>query len=100
MPPPPQELPEELVAALLAADNPPCRPDDGPATDCSAERNSSSPRSPQILPRPYPSPSSTCDSLDDNRFSTSVVCHEPLHPITLQSHAGSLAYRTIFAYAT
>src|SRR6476619_1782735 len=35
-----------------------------------------------LSPR-YPSSSSTCDSVEDNRFSTSAFCHEPFHPITL-----------------
>src|SRR6478672_617193 len=37
-----------------------------------------------LSPR-YPSSSSTCDSVEDNRFSTSAFCHEPFHPITLGS---------------
>src|SRR6478736_1898545 len=37
-----------------------------------------------LSPR-YPSSSSTCDSVEDNRFSTSAFCHEPFHPITLRA---------------
>src|SRR3979490_1673641 len=37
----------------------------------------------QILSRPKPSLSSTCDSVDHNRFSTSALCHARLRPITL-----------------
>ena len=38
-----------------------------------------------LSPR-YPSSSSTCDSVEDNRFSTSAFCHEPFHPITLRPY--------------
>src|SRR6476469_6291704 len=37
-----------------------------------------------LSPR-YPSSSSACDSVEDNRFSTSAFCHEPFHPITLRA---------------
>src|SRR6478735_5885543 len=42
-----------------------------------------------LSPR-YPSSSSTCDSVEDNRFSTSAFCHEPFHPITLEIIAGAV----------
>src|SRR6476660_4105690 len=42
-----------------------------------------------LSPR-YPSSSSTCDSVEDNRFSTSAFCHEPFHPITLLPVAVSI----------
>src|SRR6476619_4940401 len=43
-----------------------------------------------LSPR-YPSSSSTCDSVEDNRFSTSAFCHEPFHPITLGMVGGFVA---------
>src|SRR6476469_2938147 len=48
-----------------------------------------------LSPR-YPSSSSTCDSVEDNRFSTSAFCHEPFHPITLRptrSYIASLTFQ-------
>src|SRR5450759_1341617 len=83
MPPPPQEPPEESAAALPGADNPLCRPYDDPATRLNSEGNSSSPKSLQIVSREHPSSFSTCDAVDDNRFSTSAFCHAYLHPIAL-----------------
>ena len=46
-----------------------------------------SPRPLQMLSPRYPSSSSTCNSVEDNKFSTSAFCHEPFHPITLAASA-------------
>src|SRR5450759_4545297 len=93
MPPPPQEPPEESAAALPGADNPLCRPYDDPATRLNSEGNSSSPKSLQIVSREHPSSFSTCDAVDDNRFSTSAFCHAYLHPIALEIAGKGLARR-------
>src|SRR6478672_4303791 len=49
-----------------------------------------------LSPR-YPSSSSTCDSVEDNRFSTSAFCHEPFHPITLVDGGWDLAQSIEYA---
>ncbi len=59
------------------------------------KKNSLSPKSLQTVSRRNPSSSSTCDALEDNRFSTSASCHGYLHPIALVSELRNVALNSL-----
>src|SRR5208337_4009530 len=81
-PPLPQALRADTAAGPLRADRLPCRA----AADRGNPQNTperQALRSAPLTPPPLPSRPRQIESEDHDRFSTSVVCHELLHPITL-----------------
>src|SRR5208337_5161472 len=81
-PPLPQALRGDTAAGPLRADRLPCRAAADPGTLQNIPERQAL-RSAPLTPPPPPSRPRQIESEDHDRFSTSVICHELLHPITL-----------------
>src|SRR5208337_3356201 len=88
-PPLPQALRADTAAGPLRADRLPCRAAADPGTLQNIPERQAL-RSAPLTPPPLPSRPRQIESEDHDRFSTSVVCHELLHPITLLHGARAL----------